>query len=283
MKYAQEDCCAQARTPANLQDLFKAYFMKCIKIHNPRQGSPLLALVAAPFFALLATTAHSATLAIVNPGFETDTPGTSGATAVLGASGWTITTAGTVGSGGAGDWFTTTTGLTDSTIDPDSAAEGNNWLSANRLAGGSTSSSDPAKIVQLIDISGDSALVDLGNATVSLDFMFSDSDPADDGYVNITFYSDLAGTISIGSSLTTGIIAQSAASGTLVAPWAARNLSGAVPALARSLMIEIVNDRTSGSAGNTHYDAFSGAIAIPEPSAALLGIFGFLGLLRRRR
>ncbi len=248
---------------------------------RPQIHTRLMTLVCLPLVAI-ATPATAASLLIVNPSFETDTPGTSGATAVLGATGWTITTAGTTGSGGAGDWFTTTTGLTDSTIDPDTAAAGDNWLSSNRLAGGSTSSSDPARIVQLIDISGDSTTIDLGTATVSLDFMFADNDPADNGTVNITFYSDVAGTTLIGSSISTGTLARTAFDGTDPAPWEARNLSGDVPALARSLQIEIVNDRSSGSAGNTHYDAFSGAI-VPEPSAALLGSLGMLALLRRRR
>ncbi len=223
------------------------------------QGRPAI-LLSPCLLVLVLNSAMAAPLTIVNPSFETDTPGPSEATAVLGATGWTITTAGTTGSGGAGDWFTSTTGLTDSTIDPDTASDGANWLSSNRLAGGSTSSSNPARIVQLIDISGDSALVDTGTATVSLNFMFADNDPADNGTVNITFYSDVAGTLPIGSSLTTGTIAPTATTGTGPAPWGARNLSGEVPALARSLQIEIVNARTSGSAGNTHYDDFSGAI-----------------------
>jgi len=227
-------------------------------IRPNRQDRPPI-LLSPCLLVLILNSATAAPLAIVNPSFEADTPGTSGATAVLGATGWTITTVGTIGSGGAGDWFTTTSGLTDSNIDPDTAAAGANWLSSNRLAGGSTSSSDPARIAQLIDISGDSALVDLG-ATVSLNFMFADNDPADIGIVNITFYSDVAGTTPIGFPLTTGTIAQPAATANTPAAWVARNLSGDVPALARSLRIEIVNDRTSGSAGNTHYDAFSGEI-----------------------
>jgi hypothetical protein len=231
-----------------------------------------------PLLGLLASHASAAALVIVNPSFETDTG------PVLGASGWTITTAGTVGSGGATDWVTTTAGAGASINDPLAAASGNNWLSSNRLAlaPDGTSSSDPARIVQLIDISGDSTTIDLGTATVTLDFMFSDSDQNDNGFVNIYFYSDVAGTTSVGSSITTGIIAPTAANGTADAPWASRNLSGAVPALTRSLRIEIVNDRLSGSAGNTHFDDFSGSI-IPEPGAALLGSLGMLALLRRRR
>lgn len=234
--------------------------------------------MAFPLLGLLASHASAAALLIVNPSFETDTG------PVLGATGWTITTAGTVGSGGATDWVTTTAGAGRSTLDPTAAASGVNWLSSNRLAlnPDGTTSSDPARIVQLIDISGDSALVDLGTATVSLDFMFADNDPADLGIVNIYFYSDVAGTVTVGSSLTTGTIAPTATDGFSIAPWAARNLSGAVPASARSLQIEIVNDRTGGSAGNTHYDSFSGVI-VPEPSAALLVGLGLLSLLRRRR
>ena len=248
-----------------------------MKIELMVGGALLVVLLAVPL------SSNAGLLNIQNAGFETDTPGTSGATAVLGATGWTITTAGTVGSGGAGDWFTTRDGLTDSVIDPDTAAVGVNWLSANRLAGGSTSSSDPARIVQLIDISADSAMIDLGTATVNLGFMFADNDPADNGYVNIYFYSDVTGTTSIGTSLTTGIIDPTASDGSSVAPWAARSLSGVVPELARSLLIEIVNDRTGGSAGNTHFDDFSGSV-IPEPATlGLVAIFGSAIFMIRRR
>ncbi|WP_411845011.1 hypothetical protein AAFN60_14065 [Roseibacillus persicicus] len=252
-----------------------------MKKHLPKSFLQSTAVATPCLLAVvLASNASAASLLIVNPSFEADTPGSSGASAVLGASGWTITSAGTSGNG---DWFTTTAGLTHSSIDPDAAAEGSNWLSGNRLAGGFGSTSDPATIVQLVDISADSSLVDQGTATVNLDFMFSDSDPADLGLVNITFYSDIAGTSELlGTSLTTGVITPTAADGTGNAPWAARSLSGAVPATARSLQIEIVNDRTSGSAGNTHFDAFTGSI-IPEPSVALLGGLGLFSLLRRKR
>jgi len=225
-----------------------------------RQDRPRI-LLSPCLLALLFNSAMAAPLAIVNPSFETDTPGTSGATAVLGATGWTITTAGTTGSGGAGDWFTTRDGVTRSAVDPTAASDETNWLSSNRLAGDSTSSSNPSRIVQLIDISGDSAMIDQGlGAAVSLNFMYADNDPADLGSVNITFYSDVAGTTQIGSALSTGTLARTASDGTSPAPWEARNLSGDVPAFARSLRIEIVNSRTSGTAGNTHYDAFSGEI-----------------------
>lgn len=217
---------------------------------------------------LMAASSFAGTLAITNAGFETDSA------PVVGATGWTITSGGT-------DWFTTTAGAPDSSNDPDAAAEGDNWLSGNRLATGAGSSSNPQTIVQLIDISADAALIDGGNAQVILDFMFSDSDQNDDATVNITFFSDVAGTTEIGTALTTGIIAQTAPDMTGQAPWAARTLSGAVPALARSLEIEIYNNRLAGSAGNVHFDDFSGSI-VPEPATlALLGLGGLL--LRRKR
>lgn len=231
----------------------------------------MLNLLAVPMLGLMASSAHSAALSITNAGFEADSA------PVVGATGWTITSGGT-------DFFTTTTGAPDSAVDPDSAFEGSNWLTGNRLAAGAGSSNNPQTIVQLIDISGDSALVDLGTATVGLNFMFADNDPLDDGSVNISFFSDLAGTIPIGTALNTGILAETNAPGgdNTPADWEARNLTGAVPALARSLQIEIVNNRLGGSAGNTHFDDFSGSV-VPEPSAALLGLLGALGLLRRRR
>jgi hypothetical protein len=218
---------------------------------------------------LMTASTFAGTLAITNAGFETDSA------PVVGATGWTITSGGT-------DWFTTTTGMPDSSVDPAAAAEGENWLSGNRLVAGAGSSSNPQNIVQLVDISADAALVDLGTATVILDFMFADNDSYDTGTVNITFFSDVAGTTLIGTSLSTGAMAPTGpeAGSTARAPWEARSLSGAVPALARALEIEIVNVRSNGSAGNTHFDAFSGSI-VPEP--ATLAILGLGALLIRRK
>ena len=217
---------------------------------------------------LMAATSFAGTLVIENAGFETDTA------PVVGATGWTITSGGT-------DWFTSTAGAPDSSVDPDTAAEGGNWLSGNRLVTGAGSSSNPQTIVQLIDISADAAMVDLGTAIVNLDFMFADNDPLDDATVNITFFSDVAGTTVIGTALSTGIIAQTAGEYNLPAAWEARSLSGVVPAFARSIEIEIVNNRLGGSAGNTHFDDFSGAI-VPEPATLVLLGLGSV-LLRRRK
>lgn len=250
---------------------------------NMNNRKKTLLSLSAGVITLSASPAYAATLLIANPSFESDTPGSSGATAVLGATGWTIATSGTTGSGGQGDWFTTTAGLADSGVDPDAAADGNNWLSSNRLAGGSTSSADPSRLVQLIDISGDAGIIDLGIATISLGFSFADNDPLDNGTVNITFFSDVSGTTPIGTPLTTGVITETGGGFDLPANWVAQNLSGSVPALSRSLQIEIVNDRTGGSAGNTHFDNFAGAI-VPEPSSGilLLGGLGMLTAFRRR-
>jgi len=203
---------------------------------------------------------QAAPLAIVNAGFETD------AAPVVGASGWTITSGGT-------DWFTTTTGAPDSAVDPDAASEGNNWLSGNRLAGSAGSSSNPQTIEQLVGISADASLIDSGAAVLSLDFQFADNDQLDDATVNAKFFSDIAGTTPVGTDLTTGIIAETFAPGgtNTAADWELRSLLGAVPAGARSVVIELVNQRSNGSAGNVHFDDFSGSIAnVPEPSTCVL-------------
>ena len=149
----------------------------------------LVALAMPVILGLGVGSAAAGPLSIVNPGFETDTA------VALGATGWTIT------SGGVGDWFTTTTNKPDSSVDPAAAAEGINWLSGNRLAGGAGSSANPQTIVQLIDISVDSVLIDAGSAVVSLDWQFADNDSYDSGTVNISFFSDVAGTTPVGSVL----------------------------------------------------------------------------------
>lgn len=235
-----------------------------------------LAAIGLPLLGLLTSHASAASLLIVNPGFETGTAPSAG------APGWTVTTTGGYG------YFTTTETVAGtpgrSPIDPLVAAEGNNWLSGNRLATGQASSGTAGTqtIFQLVNISSDAALID-GGATVNLDWQYADNDPADTGSVTISFFSDVAGTTPIGTALTTGSLARTLLDGTSPAPWAAASLSGSVPVGARSLSIQLQTVRASGTAGNIHFDDFSGAIAIPEPSAALLGAFGLIGLLRRRR
>ncbi len=221
--------------------------------------------------ACFAGSAFAAPLSINNAGFETDVAPTDGAT------GWTINSGGT-------DWFTSTAGAPDSAVDPDAAAEGVNWLSSNRLVTGAGSSNDPQVISQLVDITADAALIASGGAFVSLDFMFADNDGNDEGTVNINFFSDLAGTASVGTGLTTGVLADTGPLDNTPAPWVAQNLTGAVPVGAQSMLIEIVNARTGGgSAGNTHFDALRGEITdVPEPASLLvLGLSGLAVLGRR--
>lgn len=190
---------------------------------------------------LLFMAAQAGPISITNAGFE------SGPAPALGAPGWTIISGGT-------DWFTTTAGAPDSVIDPPSAAEGTKWLSGNRLATGAASSSNPQLIEQLIDISANATLIDSGSANIRFDWMFSDDDPADSGQVKMSFFSDAGGTLPVGSPAGTGVIAPSAA-------WDSRFLVGSVPAGARSLRIELRIDRSSGTAGNIHFDDFVGEIS----------------------
>lgn len=214
--------------------------------------------------ALATSVANAAPLAIVNPGFETDMA------PVVGATGWTITSGGT-------DWFTTTAGAPNSPGDPSVAFEGVNWLSGNRLATGAASSSNPQIITQLVDISADAALIDAGTAGLALDFTYSDADGNDDGSVQVNFFSDVAGTTPIGSGLTTGVLAE-------LPGYTPGNLTGAVPVGARSLEIELRIDRSFGSAGNVHFDAFSGAIArVPEPATIVLLGLGAMGIAWGRK
>lgn len=218
---------------------------------------------------MLAMPASAGVVNIANPGFE------DGAASVVGATGWTITSGGT-------DWFTAP-GTGSSTNDPIAAAVGGNWLSGNRLVTGAGSSNNPQTISQLIDISTD-AEVASGSGFLNLEFQYSDSDQNDDGSVTVSFFSDVAGTTPVGTALATGTLTPTAPDGTANAPWEIGTLSGFVPASAQSLQIELEITRAAGSAGNVHFDAFSGTVtAVPEPtSLAVLGL-GACGVVARRR
>ncbi|GHC40198.1 PEP-CTERM sorting domain-containing protein [Roseibacillus persicicus] len=239
-----------------------------------KQTTHIKFLAGLTLFAASASSLSAAALVIANPSFEDDTA------PAVGATGWTVVT-----TGGNG-FFVATAGSPDSTVDPDSAAAGSNWLSGNRLVTGtgSSGSGGTQTMFQVVDISADAALIDSGSSTVGLTWQFADNDPADEGFVTISFFSDVAGTTPLGTSLTTGGIAATSTTGNSAAPWVLEDLSGAVPAGARSLSIELEIVRTSGSAGNIHFDDFTGSIdAIPEPSTALLGLCGAGLLFGRRR
>ncbi|TWT94012.1 hypothetical protein Pla108_37230 [Botrimarina colliarenosi] len=236
-----------------------------------RSTSNLRAPTVAALSIAVCSAAMAGSLSIVNPGFEVDVAPATGAT------GWTITSGGT-------DWFVADGNQADSSNDPSAAFEGSNWLSGNRLVNGASSSSNPQTIEQLIDISTEAALIDAGSASVDLSFQFSDSDQNDDSTVNISFFSDVAGTSPLGAVLTSNVLEPTAADGVADAPWALRELSGAIPVGTRSMSLELVIQRSAGSAGNTHFDDFRGSI-VPEPAATSLislAIVSLAAAVRRR-
>ncbi len=234
-----------------------------------------LAVIRLPLFGLLASSASAATLAIVNGGFET---GTDGSATI---SGWTTT------AGATGFWLQDGTGGGSFPQDPSAPQAGSFYLTANRLAGGAGSQPASSTLSQTVGLDPTNlALAAAGTAQISLNFFYHDTDFNDSGTVTLSF---LDGSSTLISSITTGTLANIAGNGTAfgaLAPWTSVTLggpiTGAVPMNTAAVRISITTNRIGGSATNVHFDSFSAQI-IPEPSAAVLGLVGTLGLLRRRR
>ncbi len=194
-------------------------------------------------------------LGIVNPGFEF------GTAPYAGADGWTIATG--VGS----NEFYTTDGTGLSPVDPASAQEGAQFLTANRQALDPEDPSNPATslAVQRIDVSGYHRDID-GAAGVMIDltFFFSNRESVSGNRVEVAFFG--AGGGSLGS-LTSGNLPISLA-------WQAGGVYGAIPPGTRSLEIQVRAARPDGTGTNVSYDNFTavlfGANPLPPKGTVIL-------------
>lgn len=231
-------------------------------IHARSRSRRFLAFGAAPLLALTLS-ASGATLALVNGGFDTGTAGSSS------IAGWTTT------AGATGFWLASTSA--EAPV-PESGAL---YLSANRQVGGAASQPLSSTLSQMVALDPTNlALVAGGSAQINLAFYYADYDPADEGRVTLTFLDSSLATI--GTPLTTGVLAGGSIGGS---GWMAAGINnGAVPLGTESVRIDIITQRivSTTSITNLAFDSFSAEI-IPEPSTALLGGLGLLGLLRRRR
>ncbi len=214
------------------------------------------------------TNAAITMLNVVNGDFETDSAPSEGAT------GWVIATGGTA----TEFWTTDGTGL--SAADPDSAQAGSNFLTSNRVATDPDTSSNPASSTasQNIDLSTFAAGIDLGTATLDVDFFYNAGDGNDTGEVTIEFFDGSSGSL---GTATSGSLTSAAD------VWVAGTIDSgtiAIPTATRSFTINLLASRPQFTATNVSYDSISASInAVPEPSALLLGAMSSLLLLRRRR
>lgn len=223
---------------------------------------PLAALIV--LAAAIPAQAAIISLTVVNGGFETDTATAAGAT------GWTTSNFWTVD--GSGD------------EDITSPQAGTNFLSADRRAPNPDASEFlQSTASQTIDLSAHAEGIDLGTATVDIDFFVATRDPFDDPSATLQFFDGSSS--ALGSLINTGDVGQDGGSGI----WLAATIGGgavAVPVNARSMTLTLITSKgAGGSVTQTGFDSVSASInVIPEPSSALvLGLSGLALLLRRRR
>ncbi|MBB5353433.1 hypothetical protein HNR46_003694 [Haloferula luteola] len=240
---------------------------------RPPTLTRLLAHVSLPLVAI-AKPATAATITLVNGGFDAGTDGS----AII--SGWTDSAPSTPGFWLAND------NSPGSAPDPTEAQGGSAlYLSTNRLTGGAGSQPSSSTLSQSVTLDTPTLnLLAAGSSQFELDFYYFDTDSNDTGRGTVTFLDSSLATI---SSLTTGDLPNIGANGTsydaVDTPWTLVNLDGAMPLNTTSFRIDIsTGPRAGGSATNVHFDSFSAQL-VPEPSTALLGLLGCVGLLRRRR
>jgi hypothetical protein len=220
-----------------------------------KHASKLLSLICGVALAITSVASlDAAGLNFLNADFGT------GATAFPGADNWII------GQGAGLNEFYTTDGLSASGQglsggDPNTGASGDfnsHFLTANRLAGDDSANPTSSLARQLVAIpASDIALVDANDAQVSLEFFYNAWDTVGGGDIagaTVEFFSDLAGTTSLGS-ITTGDLRL-----TPTEVWVPKNLKGQVPASTRSLEIQLMARRATASATNVQFDDLSGVI-----------------------
>jgi MYXO-CTERM domain-containing protein len=202
-------------------------------------------------------------LTVVNGDFETDTATAAGAT------GWTTSNFWTVD--GSGD------------EDINSPQAGTNFLSADRRAPNPDASQFlQSTASQSIDLSAHAAGIDLGTATVDIDFFVAHQDGFDDPSATLQFFD--GSNIALGSLINTGDVGQDDNSGN----WLAATIGGgavAVPVNARSMTLTLIATKgTGGSVIQTGFDSVSASITVvPEPASLAMGLMGLTLLAGRRR
>jgi hypothetical protein len=190
---------------------------------------------------------------IINPGFEVGTPG------IPIASPWTQIA-------GLGPMYVTSgSGLSPG--DPTSAASGNYFLTANRLAPepDDTIGNNNRGVFQDIDLAPFASEIDLGARQLELSFAYNDNDPNDTAVVSYSFLN--GGGSPIGSAYT--FTANSGGTGT----WALGSLLGEIPIGAGTMRLELrTTFNNVGTARNVSYDSISANILPPAPPSPPSGL-----------
>lgn len=250
-----------------------SWFSKQLSMKQKTQEhrSQLVGILSA---GLLIGSASGASIAIVNGDFESD-----GAASVAPPSGWTDLTP-------TSFW----TGIVDATGNPTAAEAatapapgiGTYFLTTARQSAGAGSQPTDGTLVQTVDLSAFGGDIDGGDQFLFVDFIWASDDDRDTGTFSLHFFGSNDGS---GSELGSGYsVALDDGSGFTFTEWIQETVGGAVPTSTRSVTLQIDTTRTGGSETNIWIDNISGDISnVPEPSAALLGCLGALGLLRRRR